>query len=68
MALGLPLSKELEFISSELDKLRFMGTDQNPKGIRDLLYCCISDAKKLEQKVLNETQGNLFEDRENKNG
>lgn len=52
---GLPLSKELELISEELDLLRFSGMDQNPKGIRDRLYACVSEAKKQEK--VNAEQG-----------
>lgn len=38
--------KTLEYVNEVLNGLRFAGTDQNPKGIRDLLYSAISELKK----------------------
>ena len=42
------VSKEVLKISSRLDNLRFAGLDQNPGGIRDILYCLASKVRKLE--------------------
>jgi hypothetical protein len=36
----------LLFCSEILDKQRFAGFDQNPSGIRDLLYSAIRDAER----------------------
>lgn len=47
--MGLTLAQELELISEELDRLRFAGMDQNPKGIRDRLGWCAAEAKRNEQ-------------------
>lgn len=44
----IPVSKELEFIQKKLDGLRFVGMDQNPHGIRDLLAVQIHEVKRME--------------------
>ena len=41
------LARELEIISAQLDGLRFASGDQNPHGIRDLLFGCAALAKRL---------------------
>ncbi len=43
------LSKKLKILSKQLDELRFIGMDQNPKGIRDMLWSCVSRAEALER-------------------
>jgi hypothetical protein len=54
---SLTLAQELELISEELDLLRFSGMDQNPKGIRDRLYACVSEAKKQEKGNAQQSKG-----------
>lgn len=42
-------ARDLEYVSKVLDTLRFDGTDQNPKGIRDLLYSAAMAVKREAQ-------------------
>lgn len=43
------LARELNIISDQLDGLRFVGLDQNPKGIRDVLSSAAMLAQRLAQ-------------------
>lgn len=40
---------DLKIVADTLDKQRFTGTDQNPKGIRDLIGFVVSDIKRERQ-------------------
>jgi hypothetical protein len=44
-------STTLNRISNQLDEIRFTGMDQNPKGIRDELFCTIRQVKVMEKAV-----------------
>lgn len=49
------LSAELRYLDAEFEKHRFIGLDQNPKGIRDLLYGTIRKAEALEKELTGRT-------------
>lgn len=38
-------AQDLEYVNEVLNGLRFAGTDQNPKGIRDLLFSALTKIK-----------------------
>ena len=40
---------DLKIVADTLDKQRFTGTDQNPKGIRDLIGFVVSDIQRERQ-------------------
>ena len=44
------LSQKIVDISNQLDNIRFVGLDQNPKGIRDSLFSLSTEARQLEIK------------------
>lgn len=41
---------ELPLLAEELDKLRFAGTDQNPKGFRDRLFSAAFEVARAAQR------------------
>lgn len=46
-----PISKKIERISDQLDGIAFAGFDQNPKGIRDDLFCLVRKVRVLEDEL-----------------
>lgn len=41
----------LKFVEKKLSELRFAGLDQNPHGIRDLLYSAISKVEAKDREI-----------------
>lgn len=44
-------ARDLKLIRQELDALRFVGLDQNPKAIRDRLYSVTFNVESLAKRI-----------------